>query len=498
MAISFNNIPSDVRVPLFYAEMDNSAANSASASMRRLIVAQVNDDVSGSELGSLVLVPSVALAKNIGGQGSMLAAMYETWRKADPTGEVWCVPLLNTEGAKASAKVTLTGAATEAGLLNLYVGGMRVQATVVNGATAAQAATALSVKINATPDLPITAAVEAGVLTLSCKWSGASGNDIQLEFNRQGKTNGEVIPAGLTAAGTAMTGGVGTPDQLKALAALGDEPFEFICMPWTDTATLDAWKAAMDDSTGRWSWARQLYGHVYSAKRGTVGTLVAAGQLRNDQHITLQGVENGVPQPVWLQAAALAARTAVFISADASRPTQSGTMPGIDPAPASQRFTLTERESLLRYGIATAYYEGGYVRIQRSITTYQKNAYGQADNSYLDSETMHQSAFIIRRLQGIITSKYGRHKLANDGTRFGAGQPIITPSTIRGELIAQYARLEEEGHVENAETFAQHLIVERDGNDPSRVNVMFPPDYINGLRVFALLNQFRLQYDEAA
>ncbi|NAT55155.1 phage tail protein, partial [Pseudomonas syringae pv. actinidiae] len=205
---------------------------------------------------------------------------------------------------------TLTGAATEAGLLNLYVGGARVQATVVNGATAAQAATALSVKINATPDLPIKAVVEAGVLTLSCKWSGASGNDIHLEFNRLGKTNGEVIPAGLTAAVTAMTAGVGTPDQLKALAA----------------------------------------------------------------------------------------RTAVFISADASRPTQSGTMPGLDPAPASQRFTLTERESLLRYGIATAYYEGGYVRIQRSITTYQKNAYGQADNSYLDSETMHQSAFIIRRL----------------------------------------------------------------------------------------------------
>lgn len=148
--------------------------------------------------------------------------------------------------------------------------------------------------------------------------------------------------------------------------------------------------------------------------------------------------------------------------------------------------------------MATAYFEGGYVRIQRSITTYQKNAYGQPDNSYLDSETMHQSAFIIRRLQGVITSKYGRHKLANDGTRFGAGAPIVTPSTIRGELIAQYAKLELEGHVENSELFAQHLIVERDGNDPSRVNVLFPPDYINGLRVFALLNQFRLQYDAAA
>ncbi|GFM51466.1 putative Tail sheath protein [Pseudomonas cichorii] len=498
MAISFNNIPSDVRVPLFYAEMDNSAANSASASMRRLIVAQVNDDASGPEIGSLVLVPSVSLARNIGGQGSMLASMYETWRKADPTGEVWCLPLLNTVGSKASATITVTGTATESGVLSLYVGGVRVQATVVNGATAAQAASALSVKINATPDLPIKAEVEAGVVTLSVKWTGESGNDIQLAFNRLGKTNGEVTPAGLTVVATALTGGVGTPDQVAALAALGDEPFEFLCVPWTDTTTLDAWKSAMDDSTGRWSWAKQLYGHVYSAKRGTVGTLVAAGQLRNDQHVTIQGVEVGVPQPVWVQAAALAARTAVFISADASRPTQTGTLPGLDPAPASARFTLTERESLLRYGIATAYYEGGYVRIQRSITTYQKNAYGQADNSYLDSETLHQSAFIIRRLQSVITSKYGRHKLANDGTRFGAGQPIVTPVTIRGELIAQYARLEEEGHVENAELFAEYLIVERDSQDPSRINVMFPPDYINGLRVFALLNQFRLQYDTAA
>ncbi|MCX2542232.1 phage tail sheath subtilisin-like domain-containing protein [Pseudomonas sp. COW5] len=498
MAIGFSNIPADIRVPLFYAEMDNSAANSASSSMRRLIVAQVNDNIAPSEVGKLVLVSSVALAKSIGGQGSMLASMYETFRKADPIGEIWCLPLHNATGAIAKGVLTLTGTATQAGLLNLYVGGARVQATVVNGATAAQAATALAQKINATADLPVSAAAAEGVVTLNAKWTGESGNDISLQFNRLGKSNGEETPAGLTTAITAMTGGVGVPDQVAAVAALGDEPFEFIALPWSDLATLNTWQAVMDDSTGRWSWAKQLFGHVYSAKRGTVGTLVAAGQARNDQHMTIQALEPGVPQPVWVQAAALAARTSVFISADASRPTQSGSLPGVDPAPASERFTLTERQSLLNYGIATAYYEGGYVRIQRSITTYQKNAYGQADNSYLDSETMHQSAFIVRRLQSVITSKYGRHKLASDGSRFGAGQPIVTPATIRGELIAQYAKLELEGHVENAELFAEHLIVERDVQDPSRVNVLFPPDYINGLRVFALLNQFRLQYDDVA
>lgn len=498
MAIGFSNIPSDIRVPLFYAEMDNSAANTVQSTLRRLIVAQVNDDADADEIGSLVLVPSVSLAKSIGGQGSMLAAMYETWRKSDPVGEIWCLPLKPEEGVTASGKVTLTGAATEAGLLNLYVAGVRVQATVPNGTTLAQAATALSVKINASPDLPVTAAAAAGVITLTCKWKGESGNDIRVEMNRLGKSNGEFIPAGLTAVVTAMAGGVGTPDQLDALAALGDEPFEFLCVPWSDTTTLDAWKVAMDDSAGRWSWAKQLFGHVYSAKRGTVGTLVAAGQARNDQHFTLQGFESNTPKPVWLQAAALAARTATFISADASRPTQSGVMLGVDPAPSSERFTLTERQSLLSYGIATAYYEGGSVRIQRSITTYQKNAYGQPDNSYLDSETMHQSAYIIRRLQGVITSKYGRHKLADDGTKFGAGAAIVTPSVIRGELIAEYGKLENEGHVENSELFAQYLIVERDANDPNRLNVLFPPDYINGLRIFAMLNLFRLQYAAAA
>ncbi|TFF37418.1 phage tail sheath subtilisin-like domain-containing protein [Pseudomonas sp. RIT623] len=498
MSVGFSNIPADIRVPLFYAEMDNSAANSASSVMRRLIVGQVNDNATADDIGQLVLVPSVALAKSIGGQGSMLANMYEIWRKADPVGEVWCLPLKASTGVVATGTVTVTGAATEPGLVSLYIGGVRVQATVAVAATATQVAAALAVQVNAAVDLPVTAEAAAGVVTLSCKWKGESGNDIALQLNRLGKTNGESTPAGLTVTASAMAAGTGTPDQVDALAALGDEPFEFICMPWTDTTTLDAWKLAMDDSAGRWSWAKQLFGHVYSAKRGTVGTLVAAGQARNDQHVTIQGVEQGAPQPVWQVAAALAARTAAFISADASRPTQSGAMPGIEAAPASERFTLTERQSLLSYGIATAYFEGGSMRIQRSITTYQKNAYGQADNSYLDSETMHQSAFIIRRLQGVITSKYGRHKLANDGTRFGAGQPIVTPSTIRGELIAQYGKLENEGHVENAELFAEYLVVERDSNDPSRVNVLFPPDYINGLRIFALLNQFRLQYDAAA
>lgn len=216
----------------------------------------------------------------------------------------------------------------------------------------------------------------------------------------------------------------------------------------------------------------------------------------NQQHITLAGYEKETQTPADELAASRTARAAVFIRNDPARPTQTGELVGMLPAPKGKRFTMTEQQTLLSHGVATAYVESGVLRIQRDVTTYRKNAYGVADNSYLDSETLHTSAYVLRKLKSVITSKYGRHKLASDGTRFGPGQAIVTPAVIKGELLATYRQLERAGIVENYELFKQYLVVERDASDPNRLNTLFPPDYVNQLRVFAVVNQFRLQYSE--
>ncbi len=252
----------------------------------------------------------------------------------------------------------------------------------------------------------------------------------------------------------------------------------------------------MNDTSGRWSYARQLYGHVYTAKIGTLSELVTAGDQFNQQHITLAGYEKDTQTPADELAASRTARAAVFIRNDPARPTQTGELVGMLPAPKGKRFTMTEQQTLLSHGVATAYVESGVLRIQRDVTTYRKNAYGVADNSYLDSETLHTSAYVLRKLKSVITSKYGRHKLASDGTRFGPGQAIVTPAVIKGELLATYRQLERAGIVENYELFKQYLVLERDASDPNRLNTLFPPDYVNQLRVFAVVNQFRLQYSE--
>lgn len=497
MTVSFNSIPSDLAVPLFYAEIDNSVASTGGSVTRRLILAHANDDKTDI-VPTLALLSRTSDAVALAGEGSMLAAMCDVWRRGDPVGELWGIALPMQEGVAATGAISVSGAATDAGLLSMYIAGRRIRVTVASGATSGDVVASLVAAVNVTPNVPVKASLRDGKIILTCKWKGETGNDISVELNRGGLAAMERTPAGLTVTTTAMAGGAGTPDITTALAAAGDTEFEFVCQPWTDAASLDTIGEWMNDVSGRWSWSSMLYGHVYSARRGTPGELVTAGRARNDPHVTINGFETDCPRPAWEQAAAFAARQAVFISADPARPTQTGLLVGIEAARAGRRFILNERQSLLTSGIATTSSTDGSMRIERAVTTYQRNAYGQPDDSYLDSETLHTTAYVMRFLRQRITSKYGRHKLAGDGTRFGPGAAIVTPKIIRAELIAAYDELERLGIVENADLFAQYLVVERDQTNPNRVNVLFPPDYVNQLRIFAVLNQFRLQYPATA
>lgn len=118
------------------------------------------------------------------------------------------------------------------------------------------------------------------------------------------------------------------------------------------------------------------------------------------------------------------ARWTPFLSADPARPTHTGPLIGLRPAPAGQRFTLDERQALLSNGIATTTDSGGLLRIERAITTCGRNADDQPDLAWLDSETLHTTAHILRFLKQRITSKYGRHKLAKTVRVLAPDRPL--------------------------------------------------------------------------
>ncbi|CQH49813.1 putative bacteriophage tail sheath protein [Yersinia enterocolitica] len=493
MTIPFTHIPSNLRTPLFFAEFDNSQANTATTTQRTLIIGQMlNAGTLPADVP--VLVSSVATVAGQCGAGSMLHGQMAAYLANDIAGEIYILPLADTEAmVAATGKITVTTQASATGVISLYIAGIRVQVAVVATDEVAAVATALTAAINTTTSLPVTAAAVDTVITLTAKNKGAHGNTIDLRLNYLGSAGGETTPDSLVLAFTPMAGGAGAPELDDALANLQDRTFDFIINPYTDTASLNKIKDFLSDSTGRWSYAEQLYGHSFAAQSGTYGQLTAAGELRNDQHASLLGV-NGSPTPSYIWSAAYVGAIAQSLRNDPGRPLQTLAIGGVLAPPLASRFTLTERNNLLHSGISTVTTaDDGTVQVENIITTYQKNKYGAEDDSYLQIETLFLLMFVTRFLRTQVTSKFARMKLAADGTRFAPGSAIITPNVIRAELIAQYQTLEFNGYVQDAKGFAKGLIVEKSASNPNRVDVLWTGVLINQLRIFAVLNQFRLQ-----
>jgi phage tail sheath gpL-like len=195
-------------------------------------------------------------------------------------------------------------------------------------------------------------------------------------------------------------------------------------------------------------------------------------------------------------AAAYAAKAQRALINDPTRPLQTLSFNNIKAAPLQDRFDFQELNALASNGLAIQEVgSDNHPMILREQTTYQLNLYGQSDDAYELVTTLATLAKLLRNQKQAITTKFPRSKLADDGTKFGPGQAIVTPGIIKAELVNEYQLDMWNGLVENLSAFKANLLVERDPNDPNRVNVLYPPDLINQLRVFAVLAQFRLQYD---
>jgi phage tail sheath gpL-like len=493
--VNFHNIPSNLREPLFYAELDATHANTAGSNLRALLIGQKTNG-GDAVANTPVISAGLADARARFGAGSQLHMMVDAYLKNDGFGELWCLPLADDGAAVAAVgSVTFGGPATATGVLSLYVAGILVPVVVPGGMTANQLATAAAAAITANPDLPVSGVVDGVTLSkinITAKNLGLAGNDIDIRVNYRGLAGGEALPAGITAAIVPMANGATNPVLTGGLANLNDAPFEFIAMPYTDATSLAAMKAFLDDVAGRWSWQVQLFGHCLIAKRGTFGASTTFGLAQNDQHLTCLPF-NDSPSPNWVWAAALAAQVAVSVRADQAQPIRGVALAGVLAPPLASRYTLSQRNTLLFDGLSTFTVEGGSVILSKIVTTYQLNAFGAADNSYLDAETLFNLAGVLRELRSVVTSKYGRSKLADDTTFLIPGTNVVTPAIIKADIIAKYRELEARALVQNEAAFAAALVVQKNATNPNRVDVLWPGVLVDRLDVFALLAQFRLQ-----
>jgi phage tail sheath gpL-like len=499
MPVSFNNFPQNWRLPLYWVEVDPSQAGLPIQKQPALLVGQMFNPVSGV-VDVATPIGTRAQAKALYGEGSQIHLMFERFFDNNFGQEVWGGAVAEpSDGQAATGSITVATPPTDSGTLVLYIAGQRVSLAIAANDTTATAAAKIVAAIEAIAALPVSAALASSgsnEVDLTCKWKGSTGNDIDLRANYKGAYGGEVLPKGMTLTFVAMTGGTSAPDCSALIANMGVQQFDFVAMPFTDTSNISMWDTEYGFSdSGRWGWLRQLYGAIFSARRGEYSDLVIWGAQNNSAVMSFMAVETNSPSPVWEWAAAYCSKGARALLNDPARPLQTLELQGILPAPLHKQFDQSELNSMTTYGLAVQQMDAnGLPMILRECTAYQKNAYGQSDDAYELLTTLYTLATLLRNQRQAITSKFPRHKLADDGTRYGVGQAIVTPKVIKAELIAEYGIDEYNGLVENVAAFKANLIVERNANDPNRIDVLYPPDLVNGLRIFAVLAQYRLQY----
>lgn len=237
MVVAFNRIPANLRLPGVFIEVDPSKASRTDDPGRIVLFGQML--ATGTAVANVPTpVTSVADAKAQFGVGSMLAAMVDAVRDADPFGLLWAVPLADAGGAVvASGTITVTGAPTAPGVIPLYIAGEKVPVAVAGTETINNTATAIAAAINANADLPVTANAVAAVVTLTARNKGSLGNDIDVRYAWLGAAGGEALPTGYVGAIVAMAGGTTDPLITVGMAALGDQTYDFVVMPYTDRAT---------------------------------------------------------------------------------------------------------------------------------------------------------------------------------------------------------------------------------------------------------------------
>ncbi|GGF56701.1 tail sheath protein [Azorhizobium oxalatiphilum] len=501
MAIGFNTIPGTIVAPIISFEI-NSGGQFESTS-RLLLIGHKNTGTAAVDN-----VPfrcnSVTEAIALTGKGSMLAEMIIAARRNAPAQDVWLMPV--PAAGTAEVRTITVGAVPAAGGYGVIeIDGQEIALTMGAGDTAAAVATALAAGINGFQDpltrsaLPFTAAATTNVVTLTARWAGeiVSGVDIYVPLLASGNAFSGLLTVATTAAGT------GAPNLAAGLAALADDPFDWIVSPFSDASNVARYQSVLSDISGRWAWSRQSYGHIFTTKTDTTANLTTFGLSYDTRHVAtftrLSG--GGDATSPWVWAAANAGRIVPWLSDGAlgnvSR-NQTGLVVEGVKAPRDRTRWMNDyatRNAFLVSGLSTyGVRSDGAVTIDKVITMQRTDGAGNTDTTFRDIQKIGQLVYALRYFRTRLQAEHGQKAIANDNP--GNLLAITTVNDIRATMVGVYRSMP--GVLENAETFVAQLDVRRNSDNPNRIDIYAPLDMVNPLDVIAANATIYSQFAAAA
>lgn len=498
--ISFNNIPASLRVPGAYIEIDGSLAGLNSGAEPALLLIGLKLATGTAPSNEMIFCGSQLDADTLTGAGSMLAQMAKRFYAGNPFLNLYLLPMPeNAAGVAATATLTVTTPPTADGTLALYIAGQLISVTLTAAMTAAQVAAAINAAIVAQEaldhnSLPATSAVVGAVVTLTAKHKGVYGNAIDVRINA---ISTDRTPTGLVLAITAFTGGTLIPANMTAngIATIFDTdvsgyvntPSKYIALGFNDAASL---LAIHTESQRRYQPPIQAGFRSFAALSDSYANLIAFGQTKNYEHISLTALQSGLTSS-WEAAAIIAAVASQGLYDNPVKSLEGKALTGLL---AGSPFTIQQENALLFAGMSIIRKgRDGSATIKRLISMYLYNSSGSLDDAYLDINTT-EAEERIRQSQrfGAIQRFTGKAAAVSD-ENYRPGLPIVTLDTLRAFLLTHYKNtlMREFGWVQNYEHYKSTLIIEQDPLNPSRFNFIDQPVLLSPFYILAGKSQFK-------
>jgi len=467
--IAFDTIPSSIRKPGKYIEFNTRlAVRTLPGNLQKtLIIGQRLSSGSVTSDATLIDIFSDIDAAVAFGYGSIAHLMCSAAIKANRYLSLQCIALVDAvAGTLATQTLTITGTPGAVGVLTVAIGDQTVQIAVATTDTATTLATSLVAQIAKQNTLPITSAAVAGVVTLTAKHKGTLGNSIKVSATALAGT----LPiSGLTVAVAVGVTGATDPVIATALATVFSAGHNIIISAWNDAINLTALRTHLDSVSG----ALELRGAIgIYGWTDTYALAIARASAINSGRIACCFVPAGYENSYEIAAAF---GSVVASEEDPARPLNTLALTGVLANPLANRSSRTEQEGCLYNGVTpTEVGPGDKVQIVRAVTTYTVDANSITDISMLDLTTIRTLDYVRKAVRERIALRFPREKLSSR-----------TAAKVRSEIIDVLYKLEELEIIEGVDDNLTGVIVERDSQDPNRLDAKIPTNVVNGLHIFA-------------
>jgi phage tail sheath gpL-like len=487
MSVAFNQIPpSGLTYPIMSIEIN--AGLEGSTESRVLII---NHKAASGALPVIQAQPvaDVESIYDLVGPKSALYNNVRGFRRYAPTVSL-SIMAVEEVGTKRTASFTVPAGVADGGVAALLVGGRRVFVQAAPGAAAADVAASLAAAINGWYDpinreyLAYTATAAAAVVTLTAVHAGVAQDHVIAPSREAGN-----LLAGVVVASVA---GTGVPDFIPALAALGDDAYDWILFPASDAATMAAVRGFLSESGGRWSWSRQIYGHGIGSRRGTAADgLTYRAAYATDHHISMSHVNPDVMASHFDHTVGHFARMATWLTdtENGHAAVNMSDLPLVDDPGllnGNAAWSYATNNALVNAGMSVSGVGAGKQPVTgKFVTLGNQLANGQPSTTFRDIQAIACVQMGFRKLRQVAQHRT-KNRAAVDRNPYALATQI-TPDDVKAAFIVGLEECVRRGFFENVDRTIKALVVQRDIGNPARFNVgLNEVDLVNPADVFAI------------